>query len=82
MNLDEWVCGECMCSGVKSKRWPLGVKSKQILDINASPPSDGDGDGDGDADGTGEVLELRLVVSCICQCIQFLLLFLSPSWIL
>lgn len=80
MNLDEWVCGECMCSGVKSKRWPLGVKSKQILDINASPPSDGDGDGD--ADGTEEVLELRLVVSCICQCIQFLLLFLSPSWIL
>lgn len=46
VNLDEWVCGECMCGGVKSKRWPLGVKSKHILDINASPPSDGDGDGE------------------------------------
>ncbi|KAL2335636.1 hypothetical protein Fmac_016849 [Flemingia macrophylla] len=42
--LDEWVCGECVAAGVKSKRWPLGVKSKQLLDINAPPPSDGDGD--------------------------------------
>ncbi|KAJ4830704.1 hypothetical protein Tsubulata_036083 [Turnera subulata] len=40
--LTEWLCAECMSDGVKSKRWPLGVKSKQILDINASPPSDGD----------------------------------------
>ncbi|KAL5152848.1 Methyl-CpG-binding domain-containing protein 9 [Glycine soja] len=38
-NLDEWVCGECVAAGVKSKRWPLGVK--QLLDINAPPPSDG-----------------------------------------
>ncbi|XP_024180361.1 methyl-CpG-binding domain-containing protein 9 [Rosa chinensis] len=55
VNLDEWVCGECQCGGVKSKRWPLGVKSKQILDINASPPSDGDGD----ADVAEELIELR-----------------------
>ncbi|XP_028778610.1 methyl-CpG-binding domain-containing protein 9 isoform X2 [Neltuma alba] len=45
VNLDEWVCGECVSSGVKSKRWPLGVKSKHLLDINASPPSDADGEG-------------------------------------
>lgn len=55
VNLDEWVCGECQCGGVKSKRWPLGVKSKQILDINASPPSDGDGD----ADVAEELIESR-----------------------
>ncbi|XP_050382693.1 methyl-CpG-binding domain-containing protein 9 isoform X2 [Argentina anserina] len=55
VNLDEWVCGECMCGGVRSKRWPLGVKSKQILDINASPPSDGDGE----ADVAEGVMELR-----------------------
>ncbi|KAK4272092.1 hypothetical protein QN277_020691 [Acacia crassicarpa] len=45
VNIDEWVCGECVSSGVKSKRWPLGVKSKHLLDINASPPSDADGEG-------------------------------------
>ncbi|KAL5582546.1 hypothetical protein UlMin_014988 [Ulmus minor] len=54
-NSVEWVCGDCVCSGVKSRRWPLGVKSKQILDINASPPSDGDGD----AEGAEEVLDTR-----------------------
>ncbi|XP_022934434.1 methyl-CpG-binding domain-containing protein 9-like [Cucurbita moschata] len=42
LNFEDWVCGDCFSSGVKSKRWPLGVKSKQLLDINASPPSDGD----------------------------------------
>ncbi|CAL9014589.1 unnamed protein product [Prunus brigantina] len=42
VNLEEWVCEECTGTGVRSKRWPLGVKSKQILDINASPPSDVD----------------------------------------
>lgn len=52
-SMAEWVCGECVSAGVRSKRWPLGVKSKRILDINASPPSDGDGD------GTEEVQELR-----------------------
>ena len=42
---EEWVCGECVDGGVRSKRWPLGLKAKKrILDINASPPSDGDGD--------------------------------------
>lgn len=43
-SIGEWVCGECLAGGVKSKRWPLGVKSKQLLDINASPPSDVDGE--------------------------------------
>ncbi|MED6158579.1 hypothetical protein PIB30_034002 [Stylosanthes scabra] len=43
--LDEWLCSECVAGGVRSKRWPLGVKSKQLLDINASPPSDADGEG-------------------------------------
>ncbi|XP_062106830.1 methyl-CpG-binding domain-containing protein 9 isoform X2 [Humulus lupulus] len=52
--MEEWVCRECECSGVKSKRWPLG-KSKRILDMNASPPSDGDGD----AEGTEDVLDSR-----------------------
>ncbi|KAK7316429.1 hypothetical protein VNO77_35457 [Canavalia gladiata] len=53
-SIDEWVCGECVSAGVKSKRWPLGVKSKQLLDINASPPSDADGDG-----GAEELLDMR-----------------------
>lgn len=43
-SLREWVCSECLAGGVKSKRWPLGVKSKQLLDINSSPPSDADGE--------------------------------------
>ncbi|XP_022739845.1 methyl-CpG-binding domain-containing protein 9-like isoform X2 [Durio zibethinus] len=44
---EEWVCGECVEHGVRSKRWPLGLKAKKrILDINASPPSDVDGDGE------------------------------------
>ncbi|KAL4031265.1 hypothetical protein IC575_009541 [Cucumis melo] len=46
LNFEDWVCGECFTTGVKSKRWPLGVKSKQLLDINASPPSDGDAYGE------------------------------------
>lgn len=52
---DEWICTECECSGVKSKRWPLGVKSKRILDINSSPPSDADADGE----ATVEILGSR-----------------------
>ncbi|KAE8718221.1 7-dimethyl-8-ribityllumazine synthase family protein [Hibiscus syriacus] len=44
---EEWVCGVCVGRGVRSKRWPLGFKAKKrVLDINASPPSDGDGEGD------------------------------------
>ncbi|KAL4353295.1 hypothetical protein GQ457_06G041410 [Hibiscus cannabinus] len=44
---EEWVCGVCHGRGVRSKRWPLGFKAKKrILDINASPPSDGDGEGE------------------------------------
>ncbi|CAK7328083.1 unnamed protein product [Dovyalis caffra] len=42
INLAEWLCVECLSGGVKSKRWPLGIK--RILDINASPPSDADDD--------------------------------------
>ncbi|KAK7266131.1 hypothetical protein RIF29_18771 [Crotalaria pallida] len=42
LHVVEWLCADCVGNGVKSKRWPLGVKSKQLLDINASPPSDGD----------------------------------------
>ncbi|KAF5479568.1 hypothetical protein F2P56_000377 [Juglans regia] len=57
LNSDEWVCTDCESSGVKSKRWPLGVKSKRILDMNASPPSDVDGDCDGE--GSSNVLDLR-----------------------
>lgn len=53
VNLMEWLCGECVSLGVKSKRWPLGVKSKRILDINASPPSDGD------VEPTEELVPLR-----------------------
>ncbi|KAG7981939.1 hypothetical protein I3843_04G023600 [Carya illinoinensis] len=56
LNLDEWVCTECESSGIKSKRWPLGVKSKCILDMNASPPSDIEGDCDGEG---MEVLDSR-----------------------
>lgn len=51
---EEWLCGECVCSGVKSKRWPLGAK-KRLLDMNSSPPSDPDGD----AEATDDVLDLR-----------------------
>ncbi|TQD71328.1 hypothetical protein C1H46_043130 [Malus baccata] len=51
VNLVEWVCGDCLSGGVRSKRWPLGVKAKQILDINASPPSD--------VDDIAEMRELR-----------------------
>ena len=44
---DEWVCGDCVRSAVGSKRWPLGLKRRQgvrLLDINASPPSEGEGE--------------------------------------
>ncbi|XP_014510912.1 methyl-CpG-binding domain-containing protein 9 [Vigna radiata var. radiata] len=52
-SLEEWVCGECVASGVKSKRWPLGVK--QLLDINAPPPSEAEAEGVGE----GDVHDLR-----------------------
>ncbi|KAK7381383.1 hypothetical protein VNO78_34033 [Psophocarpus tetragonolobus] len=55
-SLDEWVCGECVAAGVKSKRWPLGVK--QLLDINAPPPNEAEGDGVGDG-VVAEVQDLR-----------------------
>lgn len=44
---DEWLCLDCVKSGVGSKRWPLGLKRRQgvrLLDINASPPSEGEGE--------------------------------------
>ncbi|KAK9272353.1 hypothetical protein L1049_002724 [Liquidambar formosana] len=57
-SMDEWICGDCVSGGVKSKRWPLGVSSSsaaassgskrsgvRLLDINASPPSDAEGEG-------------------------------------
>ncbi|KAE9612723.1 putative histone acetyltransferase chromatin regulator PHD family [Lupinus albus] len=40
--IDEWLCADCVAGCVKSKLWPLGVKSKQLLDINASPPREVD----------------------------------------
>ncbi|XP_039035588.1 methyl-CpG-binding domain-containing protein 9-like [Hibiscus syriacus] len=43
----DWVCAVCVGRGVRTQRWPLGFEAKKrILDINASPPSDGDGEGD------------------------------------
>ena len=67
-SFDEGLCSECVAGGVRSKRWPLGVKSKQLLDINASPPSDADGDGTGE-----ELQDLRYgknssIVLVICLC--------------
>ncbi|XP_059670168.1 methyl-CpG-binding domain-containing protein 9 [Cornus florida] len=43
--LDEWLCGECVSSGVSSSRWPLGSKKRRIMNINASPPNDGEDEG-------------------------------------
>ncbi|XP_048128819.1 methyl-CpG-binding domain-containing protein 9 isoform X2 [Rhodamnia argentea] len=57
MDVEEWVCRECVGRGVKSRRWPLGFKPnrRRFLDMNASPPSDGDCDGE----GSDAVIELR-----------------------
>ncbi|ESQ50683.1 hypothetical protein EUTSA_v10022520mg [Eutrema salsugineum] len=41
----DWMCSDCATGGERSKLWPLGVKSKLILDMNASPPSDAEGYG-------------------------------------
>ncbi|CAF2103668.1 BnaA05g33850D [Brassica napus] len=41
----DWMCRDCVTGGERSKLWPLGVKSKLILDMNASPPSDAEGYG-------------------------------------
>ncbi|CAH8340511.1 unnamed protein product [Eruca vesicaria subsp. sativa] len=41
----DWMCSDCVAGGGRSKLWPLGVKSKLILDMNASPPSDAEGYG-------------------------------------
>lgn len=41
----DWICSQCVKTGVKSRRWPLG-KKQRILDINSSPPSDVDVDVD------------------------------------
>ncbi|KAL0744578.1 hypothetical protein Bca4012_086091 [Brassica carinata] len=41
----DWMCSDCATGGGRSKLWPLGVKSKLILDMNASPPSDAEGHG-------------------------------------
>ncbi|KAL9269988.1 Methyl-CpG-binding domain-containing protein, partial [Drosera capensis] len=58
--LVEWLCGECVSGGVGSRRWPLGKKKSgtggdlRLLDMNASPPSEGDGGG-GEERKMGEV---------------------------
>ncbi|EOA29709.1 hypothetical protein CARUB_v10012794mg [Capsella rubella] len=44
----DWMCSDCVTGGERSKLWPLGVKSKLILDMNASPPSDAEGYGGDD----------------------------------
>lgn len=61
----EWVCAECFSGGVSSSRWPLGVraKKKRVLDINASPPSDGDGD----EVGIVEELDVRYEIKHPCS---------------
>lgn len=44
---EDWVCRCCTAAGVSSKRWRLGRKEDRgvrLLDMNASPPSDGDGE--------------------------------------
>ncbi|XP_043704341.1 methyl-CpG-binding domain-containing protein 9-like isoform X2 [Telopea speciosissima] len=53
--LAEWMCSDCVRKGAGSKRWPLGVvrsgfkrSGVMLLDINASPPSDGEGEGSDD----------------------------------
>lgn len=70
----EWVCAECVSRGERSKRWPLGLKAKKrILDINASPPSDGDGDGE----CSEEVLRyVRVFLFSVCMfgCFNVLLI--------
>ncbi|KAJ8749958.1 hypothetical protein K2173_013873 [Erythroxylum novogranatense] len=40
---EEWLCGKCV-GGDKIEKWRLGVHSRLVLDINASPPSDIDGE--------------------------------------
>ncbi|XP_021866769.2 methyl-CpG-binding domain-containing protein 9 isoform X2 [Spinacia oleracea] len=42
---EEWLCRYCVAEGVGSKRWRLGRKEDRgvrLIDMNASPPSDGD----------------------------------------
>jgi len=53
---------------VKSKRWPLGVK--QLLDINAPPPSEAEGEGVGDGDAQdlryGKNYRALFLLSLLC----------------
>ncbi|XP_042500318.1 methyl-CpG-binding domain-containing protein 9-like [Macadamia integrifolia] len=53
--LEDWMCDDCMSKGTGSKRWPLGGvlsgskrSGVRLLDINASPPSDGEGEASDD----------------------------------
>ncbi|XP_042497972.1 methyl-CpG-binding domain-containing protein 9-like isoform X2 [Macadamia integrifolia] len=53
--LEEWMCGDCARKGGGSERWPLGAvrsgfkrSGVRLLDINASPPSEGEGEGSDD----------------------------------
>lgn len=61
---------------MKSKRWPLGVK--QLLDINAPPPSDAEGDGGDGGDDEVQVsrygklhfhIQALILLSTLCICI-------------
>ena len=44
---EDWLCRFCVADGVSSNRWQLGRKEDRavrLIDMNASPPSDGDGE--------------------------------------
>ncbi|KAK1269661.1 Methyl-CpG-binding domain-containing protein 9 [Acorus gramineus] len=47
---EDWLCGPCLRSGERNKRWPLGAHRTKggvrLLDMNALP-AEADGEGDG-----------------------------------
>lgn len=49
MAAEEWLCDECSMNEVPKKRWTLGAV--KLLDINASPPSEGEGSAEEQLDG-------------------------------
>ncbi|XP_056845165.1 methyl-CpG-binding domain-containing protein 9-like isoform X2 [Raphanus sativus] len=60
----DWMCSDCVTGGERSKLWPLGVKSKLILDMNASPPSDAEGYGGED---TSDSRKQHMLASTSCM---------------
>ncbi|KAK1292586.1 Methyl-CpG-binding domain-containing protein 9 [Acorus calamus] len=55
---EDWLCGPCLRSGERNKRWPLGAHRAKggvrLLDMNALP-AEADGEGDGfDGQTSGE----------------------------